>query len=66
MDYINLSDEMFLKEVFKLYRNKSREVLDFLKINPYIMERFKILVSDHKVKNADLYSAHVFINYYDF
>ena len=65
MDYMSLSDEVFLREMFQLYLNKSRDAFEFLRSNPSIMDRFKAMVSNKKVSDSKLLSARVFINYYD-
>lgn len=61
---MNLSDQKFIYEAFKLYKS-NKYCLEFLKDNPFIMDRFKELVSKNKVTGSNLNRANFFINLYD-
>ena len=64
-NYMGLSDDMFFIEVFKLYDEINRNSLQFLKDRPFIMDRFKNLISNNYVRGDKRRSAHNLIKLYN-
>ena len=64
-DYMGLSDDLFFAEVFKLYAGQDRKNFQFLKDRPFIMDRFKNLISNNYVRGDRKRSSQNFIKFYD-
>lgn len=65
VDYMGLSDDLFCAEILMLSNEKNRENFQFLKDRPFIMDRFKNLISNNFVKGDKKRSSHNFIKYYN-
>lgn len=63
--FMGLSDEDFINEIFKLFKEKDRKNFDILRERPFIMDRFKNLISNNKINGYRLDSALKFIENYN-
>lgn len=65
VEYMGLPDDLFFVEVFKLYDERDKHRFQFLMDRPFIMDRFKNLISNKFIKGDKKRSAINFIKCYD-